>query len=67
MPLQQLHQFETQLSEIHTMKAYISSNIADVFSVQYPRGLTVQFCPSKTGAASSKIILSSSNKTSVSV
>lgn len=41
MPFQQLHQFKTELFEIHTVKAYISSNIADVFSVQYLKFLTV--------------------------
>lgn len=52
MPFQQLHQFETQPFKIHTVKAYISSNIAGIFSVQYLKCLTVQFCQSKTEAGS---------------
>lgn len=32
--------------ETHTTKDSISSNIADMFSVQNLKGLTVQFCPS---------------------
>lgn len=57
-----------QLFEIQTMKCNISSNITDMFSVQYWKSQPFQFCPSKTEAALSKmiIILSSSNKTSVS-
>lgn len=40
-----------QLFEIQTMKDNISSNITDMFSVQYWKSRPFQFCPNKTESA----------------